>query len=98
MIRNSCHKSFLIISLWLLISCSNIQAGGRLETTSIPQLPLDQAETIVPSPDGKWVAYFFGSQHIDYKLSVVNFDNTIVWNINQANLLDSCILAFSAQM
>lgn len=86
MIRHCCHKSFLIISFWLLVACSNIETGSPLKTTSFPQLPLDQAEAILPSPDGKWIAYFFGIQHIDYKLSVANFDDTIVWNINQDNL------------
>ncbi len=86
MIRHCCHKSFLIISFWLLVSCSNTEAGSPLKTTSFAQLPLNQAETILPSPDGKWIAYFFGSQHIDYKLSVANFDNTTIWNINQTNV------------
>jgi Tol biopolymer transport system component len=83
MIRHCCHKSFLILSFWLLVSCSN---GSLPKTTSTPQLPLNQAETILSSPDGKWIAYFFDDKHIDYRLSVANFDDTVVWNVNQTNL------------
>ena len=80
------YKSFLVISLFFLASCSNLKARELPITTSTPQLPLNQAETILPSPDGKWVAYIFGLfGNKDYKLSVVNFEDTIVWNINQKN-------------
>lgn len=79
-----CYKSFLSISFFLLVSCSNIETGNSLKASSTPQLPFNRAETILPSPDGKWTAYFFGLfQSIDYKLSVANFEDTIVWNINQ---------------
>lgn len=81
-----CHKSFLSILFCLLVSCSNIETGNLPKTSSTPQLPFNRAETVLPSPDGKWVAYFFGLfQSIDYKLSVANFEDTIVWNINQKN-------------
>lgn len=80
------HRSFLVISLFFLVSCSNIKIRELPRTTSTPQLPLSQAETILPSPDGKWVAYIFGLfGNKDYKLSVVNFEDTIIWNINQIN-------------
>lgn len=80
------YKSFLVISLFFLASCSNIETKELPRTISTPQLPLNQAETILPSPDGKWVAYIFGLfGNKDYKLSVVNFEDTIVWNINQTN-------------
>jgi len=81
-----CYKSFLLILIGLLVSCSNIETGEFSKTTSTPQLPLNQAETILLSPDGKWGAYFFGLfGSIDCKLSVANFEDTIVWNINQEN-------------
>ncbi len=84
--RDFFYKSFLSILIGLLISCSNIETEKLPKTTSTPQLPLNQAETILPSPDGKWIAYFFGLfGNTDYKLSVVNFEDTIVWNINQKN-------------
>lgn len=67
------------------MSCSNLEAGNLTQPKSTPQLPLAQATTILPSPDGKWVAYFFGLDQIDYKLSIANFEDTIVWNINQKN-------------
>src|SRR5688572_21818544 len=89
-----CYKSFLSILFCLLVSCSHIEKGNLPKTTPVPQLPLNQAATILPSPDGKWIAYFFGLyghynepyQSIDYKLSAANFDDTTIWNINQKNL------------
>lgn len=48
-------------------------------------MPLSQAETILPSPNGSWTAYFFGYDLDNFRLSVANFDDTVVWNINQAN-------------
>lgn len=81
-----CCKSFLSILFWFLVSCSNTGTGSLPKTTSTPQLPLNQAETILPSPDGSWTAYFFGLfQNKDYRLSVANFDDSIVWNIHQKN-------------
>lgn len=84
------YKSFLVISLSFLASCSNLNQ----KITSTPQLPINEAGTILPSPDGKWVAYFFGLygnynepyQGTEHKLSVANFDDTIVWNVSQENL------------
>ncbi len=83
MTRYRCPKSFLIISFWLLVSCST----GRLpKTASTPQLPLNQAETILSSPDGNWTAYFFGYDVEKFRLSVANFGNTTIWNVNQTNV------------
>jgi len=79
-------QSFLIISCLLLSSCANLENENFSQPKPTPQLPLNQAETILPSPDGKWTAYFFGLfGRTDYKLSVANFEDTIVWNINQKN-------------
>jgi hypothetical protein len=85
------HKqSFLLISCLLIFSCVNLETGSLPQPKSTPQIPLTQAETILLSPDGNWTAYFFSrDQTIDYKLSVANFDDTILWNINQKNYLSS---------
>lgn len=82
-----CYKqSFLVISCLLLFSCANLETEKLPQPKSTPQLPLNQAQTILSSPDGNWTAYFFSrDQTVDYKLSVANFDDTIVWNINQKN-------------
>jgi hypothetical protein len=48
-------------------------------------VPLTRAETILPSPDGSWTAYFFGYDLDSFRLSVTNFDDTVTWNINQKN-------------
>ena len=77
--------SFLIISFWLLLSCSNTETGSSPGTTSTPQLPLHLAEAILPSPDGSWVAYFFGYDFENFRLSAANFDDSIIWNVNQTN-------------
>lgn len=83
--RHGYHKSFLLISFWFLFSCSSTEIGSLPQPKSTPQLPLTQAETILPSPDGSWTAYFFGYDLDNFRLSVENFDDTVVWNVNQAN-------------
>lgn len=86
MIRHCYPKSFLIISCWLLLSCSNTETGSLPGTAIVPQLPLNLAETILPSPNGEWMAYFWGYEYVDYfRLSVANFDDTVIWNIKQTN-------------
>jgi len=67
------------------MSCSNIENGSLPNTTSTPQLPLNQAQTILPSPNGKWTAHFFPTLGSVYKLSVSNFDDTITWNVSQSH-------------
>src|SRR5688500_3415885 len=86
-----CYKqSFLVIFCLLLFSCANLETENLSQPKPTPQLPLDQAQAILPSPDGNWTAYFFSrDQTVDYKLSVANFDDTIVWNINQENYRSS---------
>ena len=84
--RHCYHKSLFLISFWFLLSCSNTEIGSLPQPISTPQLPFNQAETILLSPDGRWVAYFFGYQYLNYRLSVANFDDTFVWNINQTNV------------
>src|SRR5688572_3752338 len=79
-------QPFLIIFCFLLLSCANLETRNLPQPKSTPQLPLNQAQTILSSSDGNWTAYFFSrDQTVDYKLSVANFDDTIVWNINQKN-------------
>lgn len=67
-----------------MASCSNPIKASLPQQTLTP-LPLDSAETTLPSPDGKWRAYFFGYDLTQFRLSVENIDKTIIWNINQAN-------------
>jgi hypothetical protein len=77
---------FLIISYFLLLSCVNLETNNLPKPKPTPQLPFNQAQTILVSPDGNWTAYFFSrDQTVDYKLTVANFDNTSIWNINQKN-------------
>ncbi len=85
MTRFGYSQSFLIISCLLLFSCSNAEIGNLPQPKSTPQQPLTQAKTILPSPDGKWSAYFFDSINFvrDYNLIAANFDDTIIWNVNQ---------------
>jgi hypothetical protein len=83
--RHYYHKAFLIISFWILVSCSNTEVGSLPQPKSKPQLPLTQAETILPSPDGSWTAYFFGYDLDTFRLSVANFDDTVIWNVSQTN-------------
>lgn len=82
-----CYKqSFLIISCFILLSCAKLETNNSPQSKPTPQLPLNQAQSILVSPNGNWTAYFFSrDQTVDYKLSAVNFDNTIIWNINQKN-------------
>ena len=40
----------------------------------------------MPSPDGNWTAYFYGYDLKNLMLSVTNFDDTVVWNVSQANV------------
>lgn len=85
MSRHCYHNSFLAISFWLLVSCSNIEINSLPQPKSTPQLPLTQAESILPSPDGSWTAYFFGYDLETFRLSVANFDDSIIWNVSQPN-------------
>ena len=77
--------SFLLFTCLLLISCTNLETGYLTQPKPTPQFPITQAKTILPSPDGKWIAYFFDSTSFvrDYQLIATNFDDTIVWNVNQ---------------
>jgi hypothetical protein len=84
--QHSYHKSVLIFSFWLLSSCSNIGIGNLPQPISTLQAPLIQAETILPSPNGNWTAYFFGHDNENFKLTVANFDDSIIWNVNQTNV------------
>lgn len=68
------------------MACSNVEIGNFPQQQSTPQLPLPQAETILLSPDGTWTAYFFGYDFENFRLSVANFDNTVIWNFNQTNI------------
>jgi Tol biopolymer transport system component len=83
MILRRYHKSFLVVSFWLLVSCSN--TGNLPQQKTTPQLPLTQAHTVLPSPNGNWTAYFFGYDLETIRLSVTNFDDTVTWNVNQPN-------------
>lgn len=83
MILRRYHKSFLVVSFWLLVSCSN--TGNLPQQKTTPQLPLTQAQTVLPSPNGNWTAYFFGYDLETIRLSVTNFDDTVTWNVNQPN-------------
>lgn len=85
MVRYRHGQSFLIFSCLLLFSCTNFEIGNLPKPKSTPQLPLTQATAILPSPDGKWMAYFFTPPNFvgDYNLIVTDFDDTVIWNINQ---------------
>lgn len=79
------RKPFIILFCLALLSCSNVEIGSFPQSKPTPQLPLTEAENILPSPDGNWTAYFWGYDLNSFRLSVANFDDTIIWNINQEN-------------
>lgn len=79
------HKFVLILSFWLLSSCSNTEIGNLSQPRSTIQAPLIQAENILPSPDASWTAYIYGYDFENFMLSVENFDDTVIWNVRQTN-------------
>jgi hypothetical protein len=79
------HKYILLVSFLFLLSCSGTGSGSLHQPESTPQVPLTRAETILPSPDGSWTAYFFGYDFDSFRLSVAKFDDTVIWNVNQKN-------------
>jgi len=81
--RHCYHKSIIIISFWILVSCSNLEVGNLPQPKSTPQLLLTHAETLLSSPDGSWTAYFLGHDLEKIRFSVANFDDTVIWNVSQ---------------